>query len=158
MDGLVYAMFIVVLTVSTLVHYYSSEYMAEDPHLPRFLSYLSLFTFFMFLLITANNLLGLFVGWEGVGLCSYLLISFWFTRVQANKAAIKAMVVNRVADFALTIGILLIFKHFYTVNFEVIFAAVDGVQNPKYLVFLDGLTTLLFIGAVGKSAQIGLHT
>lgn len=92
-------MLIVVTFISTLVHLYSVEYMAHDPHLVRFMSYLSLFTFFMLVLITANNFFQLFVGWEGVGLCSYLLINFWFTRIQANKAAIKAMLVNRVGDF-----------------------------------------------------------
>src|SRR3546814_6816143 len=88
-------MLVVVCTISTLVHLYSMEYMSHEPHLPRFMSYLSLFTFFMLILVTANNLLQMFVGWEGVGLCSYLLINFWFTRIQANKAAIKAMIINR---------------------------------------------------------------
>jgi len=91
-DALTYTMLLVVLTVSILVHLYSTEYMSEDPHISRFISYLSLFTFFMPILVTSNNFVGLFLGWEGVGLCSYLLISFWFTRVQANKAAIKAMI------------------------------------------------------------------
>jgi len=121
-DALTYTMLFVVLSVSTLVHLYSTEYMSEDPHTGRFISYLSLFTFFMLILVTSNNFVGLFLGWEGVGLCSYLLISFWFTRIQANKAAIKAMVVNRVSDLFFTIGILAIFFTFQTVEFNTVFA------------------------------------
>lgn len=163
-DALTYVMLIVVLTVSTVVHLYATEYMSEDPHLPRFMSYLSLFTFFMLLLITSDNFIGLFLGWEGVGLCSYLLISFWFTRVQANKAAIKAMVVNRVADLAFTVGILAIFYTFQTVEFAVVFGLApyftDSVvifgNTPVSPLVL--ITSLLFLGAMGKSAQIGLHT
>lgn len=98
-DSLTCTMLVVVTFISVLVHLYSMEYMEQDPHLPRFMSYLSLFTFFMLILITANNFLQMFVGWEGVGLSSYLLINFWFTRIQANKSAIKAMLVNRVGDF-----------------------------------------------------------
>ena len=108
-DSLTAIMLIVVTFISTLVHLYSTEYMEHDPHLPRFMSYLSLFTFFMLILITANNFLQMFVGWEGVGLSSYLLINFWFTRIQANKAAIKAMLVNRVGDFALLLAIFSIY-------------------------------------------------
>lgn len=108
-DNLTMIMLIVVNVVSALVHLYSTDYMAHDPHLSRFMSYLSLFTFFMLVLITGDNFVILFLGWEGVGLCSYLLISFWYTRIQANKAAIKALLVNRVADFALTIGMVTIF-------------------------------------------------
>jgi NADH-ubiquinone oxidoreductase chain 5 len=108
-DNLTIMMFIVVTTVSMLVHIYSISYMKEDPHLPRFMSYLSLFTFFMLILVSADNFIQLFLGWEGVGLCSYLLISFWFTRIQANKAAIKAMVMNRIGDFGLFLGILITF-------------------------------------------------
>jgi len=100
-DTLTCVMLLVVTFISSLVHLYSTEYMEHDPHLPRFMSYLSLFTFFMLILITANNFLQMFVGWEGVGLSSYLLINFWFTRIQANKSAIKAMLVNRVGDFFL---------------------------------------------------------
>jgi len=163
-DALTYVMLIVVLTVSTLVHLYSTEYMSEDPHLPRFMSYLSLFTFFMLLLITSDNFVGLFLGWEGVGLCSYLLISFWYTRIQANKAAIKAMVVNRIADLAFTVGVLAIFYTFQSVEFSVVFGLSpyfvgstiyfsNLVVSPLVLISL-----LLFLGAMGKSAQIGLHT
>jgi proton-translocating NADH-quinone oxidoreductase chain L len=163
-DALTYTMLLVVLGVSTLVHLYSTEYMSEDPHTARFISYLSLFTFFMLILVTSNNFVSLFLGWEGVGLCSYLLISFWFTRIQANKAAIKAMVVNRVSDLFFTIGILAIFFTFQTVEFNTVFAlapyfvetsvSLGGYNVPP----LTLITFLLFLGAMGKSAQIGLHT
>lgn len=163
-DALTYTMLIVVLTVSTLVHLYSTEYMSEDPHLSRFMSYLSLFTFFMLLLVTSDNFIGLFLGWEGVGLCSYLLISFWFTRIQANKAAIKAMVVNRIADLAFTVGVLAIFYTFQTVEFTVVFGLAPFLINSTILFGntavspLVLIALLLFLGAMGKSAQIGLHT
>ena len=115
-DSLTVVMLVVVTCVSTLVHLYSTEYMGGDPHLPRFMSYLSLFTFFMLILVTADNFLQMFVGWEGVGLCSYLLINFWFARLQANKAAIKAMLVNRVGDFGLALGIFAIFLNFKSID------------------------------------------
>ena len=108
-DSLTCIMLLVVTFISTLVHLYSIEYMAHDPHLPRFMSYLSLFTFFMLILVTGNNFLQMFVGWEGVGLSSYLLINFWFTRIQANKSAIKAMLVNRVGDFFILLGLFSIY-------------------------------------------------
>lgn len=163
-DALTYTMLIVVFAISTLVHLYSTEYISEDPHLPRFISYLSLFTFFMLILITSDNFIGLFLGWEGVGLCSYLLISFWFTRIQANKAAIQAMIVNRLADLTFTVGVLVTFYTFQSVEFSVVFGLApflidstvlfgDFVVHPLPL-----LCTLLFLGACGKSAQIGLHT
>jgi proton-translocating NADH-quinone oxidoreductase chain L len=164
-DALTYTMLLVVLTVSTLVHLYSTEYMSEDPHTARFISYLSLFTFFMLILVTSNNFVGLFLGWEGVGLCSYLLISFWFTRIQASKAAIKAMVVNRVSDLFFTIGILAVFFTFQTVEFNTVFAlAPYFIEEATISLFgfavppLTLITFLLFLGAMGKSAQIGLHT
>jgi NADH-quinone oxidoreductase subunit L len=166
-DSLTSIMLIVVTFISTLVHLYSTEYMEFDPHLPRFMSYLSLFTFFMLILITANNFLQMFVGWEGVGLSSYLLINFWFTRIQANKAAIKAVIVNRVGDMGLVIGILAIFYIFKTVNYTALFSLVPfyslELDNSLYLLGfnIDALTFIcifLFIGSVGKSAQIGLHT
>jgi len=119
-DSLTVVMCIVVTFVSSLVHLYSVEYMSHDPHLPRFMSYLSLFTFFMLILITADNYIQMFLGWEGVGLCSYLLINFWFTRVQANKAAIKAMVINRIGDFSLILGILVMFVNFKSVDYATI--------------------------------------
>ena len=115
-DSLTAVMCCVVTFVSSLVHLYSTEYMGHDPHLSRFMSYLSLFTFFMLILVTADNYVQLFVGWEGVGLCSFLLINFWFTRIQANKAAIKAMVVNRIGDFGLALGIFTIFIKFKAVD------------------------------------------
>jgi len=138
--------------------------MAYDPHLPRFMSYLSLFTFFMLILVTADNFIQMFVGWEGVGLCSYLLINFWFTRIQANKAAIKAMILNRIGDFGLVIGILIIFVEYKAVDYATVFA-VTPIFTNKICTFLsldfDLISIIcffLFIGAVGKSAQLGLHT
>ena len=116
-DTITSSMFLVVTFISLLVHFYSIDYMGQDPHFPRFMSYLSLFTFFMLILVSADNFLQLFVGWEGVGLCSYLLISFWYTRIQANKAAIKALIVNRIGDFALIIGITFCFFFISNINF-----------------------------------------
>jgi NADH-ubiquinone oxidoreductase chain 5 len=163
-DSLTVVMLIVVTFISSLVHLYSTEYMSHDPHLPRFMSYLSLFTFFMLILVTADNFIQLFVGWEGVGLCSYLLINFWFTRIQANKAAIKAMIVNRVGDFGLALGIFSIYITFNSVEYSTVFALVPLFEADvlTFLGFECHLLTLigvlLFIGAVGKSAQLGLHT
>jgi NADH-ubiquinone oxidoreductase chain 5 len=138
--------------------------MAHDPHLPRFMSYLSLFTFFMLILVTADNFIQMFVGWEGVGLCSFLLINFWYTRIQANKAAIKAMVVNRIGDFGLIIGILLIFVNYKTIDYATVFALATTLKEKTayFLHFNLHLITMigvfLFVGVVGKSAQLGLHT
>jgi len=163
-DSLSVTMLIVVTSVSSLVHIYSSSYMSEDPHLSRFMSYLSLFTFFMIILVTADNFLQLFLGWEGVGLCSYLLINFWFTRIQANKAAIKALVINKVGDFTLFLALLLINQIFKSIDYSTIFILVPFFLNKNLILFgytikaLDCICLLLFIGAVGKSAQIGLHT
>lgn len=163
-DTLTVVMLVVITSVSSLVHVYSVSYMEQDPHLPRFMSYLSIFTFFMLMLVTADNLLQMFFGWEGVGLASYLLINFWFTRLQANKASIKAMLVNRVGDFGLALGIMTCFSQFKTVNFVTIFAATPFQANTNILFFnhsFDTLTVIavcLFVGAVGKSAQLGLHT
>ncbi|KAK1732047.1 NADH dehydrogenase subunit 5 (mitochondrion) [Skeletonema marinoi] len=163
-DSLTVVMCCVVTFVSSIVHLYSTEYMAHDPHLPRFMSYLSLFTFFMLILVTADNFIQMFVGWEGVGLCSYLLINFWFTRIQANKAAIKAMVLNRIGDFGLVIGILIIFVEYKAVDYATVFAVTPILTNKvfSFLSFDFDLTSIicffLFIGAVGKSAQLGLHT
>ncbi len=156
-------MLVVVTTVSFFVHIYSISYMEHDPHLQRFISYLSLFTFFMLILVTADNFLQMFVGWEGVGLASYLLISFWFTRLAANKSAIKAMVVNRVGDIGVVLSMLVIFDVFQTLNYGSVFALVPYFYNTSYnfLSFsfstLDLIALLLFIGVAGKSAQIGLH-
>lgn len=163
-DQLTAVMLIVVTTVSAVVHVYSIGYMHHDPHTPRFFAYLSLFTFFMLMLVTADNLIQMFLGWEGVGLCSYLLIGFWYERPSANAAAIKAFVVNRVGDFGFALGIFGIFVLFDTVRFDEIFAAVPG-QADATITFLSwelpAITTvclLLFIGAMGKSAQLFLHT
>lgn len=163
-DSLTVTMLIVITCVSTLVHIYSASYMEQDPHLPRFMSYLSIFTFFMLMLVTADNLVQMFFGWEGVGLASYLLINFWFTRLQANKASIKAMLMNRIGDFGLALGIMATFSVFKSVSFPTLFAAAPFVANQKF-VFLfhswDICTTIsicLFVGAIGKSAQLGLHT
>ena len=163
-DSLTATMLIVVTFVSSLVHIYSIGYMSEDPHLPRFMSYLSLFTFFMLMLVTADNYVQMFLGWEGVGLASYLLINFWHTRIQANKAAMKAMIVNKIGDFGLSLGIALIFFSFQTFDFSIIFNLVPYMLHEKFIFFgleVDKLTLislLLFVGAIGKSAQIGLHT
>ncbi|MBE9554556.1 MAG: NADH-quinone oxidoreductase subunit L [Proteobacteria bacterium] len=163
-DQLTAVMLIVVTTVSAVVHVYSIGYMHHDPHTPRFFAYLSLFTFFMLMLVTADNLIQMFLGWEGVGLCSYLLIGFWYDRPSANAAAIKAFVVNRVGDFGFALGIFGIFVLFDTVRFDEIFAAVPG-QADATITFLSwelpAITTvclLLFVGAMGKSAQLFLHT
>ena len=163
-DTLTVTMCCVVTFISTLVHLYSTEYMAHDPHISRFMSYLSLFTFFMLILVTADNFIQLFVGWEGVGLCSFLLINFWFTRIQANKAAIKAMIINRIGDFGLTLGIFVTFLKFKAVDFATVFAIVPFFINETMTFFsfqvhlLSLIGILLFVGAVGKSAQLGLHT
>ena len=163
-DSLTVTMCVVVTFVSFLVHLYSIEYMSHDPHLSRFMSYLSLFTFFMIILITADNYIQMFVGWEGVGLCSFLLINFWFTRIQANKAAIKAMLLNRIGDFSLLLGIFLIFINFKAVDYATV-AVLTPFFKTKIVNFLNldlNLLTIiglfLFLGAVGKSAQVGLHT
>src|SRR6056300_159322 len=163
-DSLTVVMLVVVTFVSTLVHIYSISYMSEDPHLPRFMSYLSIFTFFMLMLVTADNFIQLFFGWEGVGLASYLLINFWYTRLQANKSAIKAMLVNRVGDFGLALGIMGVFHTFKAVDFATVFACASEFACHHFLFFhmevhtLTCISLLLFIGAIGKSAQLGLHT
>ena len=153
-DSLAAVMLVVVSLVSTGVHMYSVEYMKEDMHLQRFLCYLSLFTFFMLVLVTANNIIQLFLGYEGVGICSYLLISFWFNRLQANKAAVKAVLVNRVGDTALAVAIFLIFKTTGSFEFSTIFMLAKEI-DPNTLYIICGL---IFLAAVGKSAQLGLHT
>jgi len=161
-DTLTVVMCCVVTFVSSLVHLYSTEYMSHDPHLPRFMSYLSLFTFFMLILVTADNYVQMFVGWEGVGLCSFLLINFWFTRIQANKAAIKAMILNRIGDFGLVLGIFTIFINYKSVDYATIFSLTPFFvsNDPIILNFtlIDFIGFFLFVGATGKSAQLGLHT
>jgi NADH-quinone oxidoreductase subunit L len=163
-DTLTAVMLVVVGTVSSLVHLYSIGYMSDDPSRPRFFAYLSLFTFAMLMLVTADNLVQLFFGWEGVGLLSYLLIGFWYEKPAPNAAAIKAFVVNRVGDFGFALGIFLVFTLTNSVGFDQIFAAAPGLANKTVHVFgldLDAMTIaclLLFMGAMGKSAQFLLHT
>ncbi|MEY9781657.1 NADH-quinone oxidoreductase subunit L [Sinorhizobium fredii] len=174
-DTLTAVMFVVVNTVSTLVHIYSIGYMHHDPHRPRFFGYLSLFTFAMLMLITSDNLLQMFFGWEGVGLASYLLIGFWYKKPSANAAAIKAFIVNRVGDFGFSLGIFCVFVLFGSINLETVFAAAqnylpaEGAEAGEAVITLfgmhldkaDALTAtclLLFMGAMGKSAQFLLHT
>ncbi len=163
-DPLSSVMLVVVTSVSSLVHIYSIGYMSHDPHKPRFMSYLSLFTFSMLVLVVSDNFMQLFFGWEGVGLCSYLLIGFWYKRNTANAAAIKAFIVNRIGDFGLAIGIFLIFFHLGTINFNEVFSQIPNYVDKKInflgiesnLIFL--ISIFLFIGAMGKSAQFLLHT
>ena len=163
-DSLTSVMLVVVSSISAIIHFYSIGYMSQDPHKPRFMAYLSLFTFAMLALVTADNFLQLFFGWEGVGLCSYLLIGFWFKKPKANAAAVKAFIVNRVGDFGFAIGIFLIFFFYGTVNYNEVFQQTPLLAQ-KEIIFLGlefNLITLicllLFIGAMGKSAQILLHT
>ncbi|ATN33969.1 NADH-quinone oxidoreductase subunit L [Rhizobium sp. ACO-34A] len=174
-DTLTAVMLVVVNSVSTLVHIYSMGYMHHDPHRPRFFSYLSLFTFAMLMLVTSDNLLQMFFGWEGVGLASYLLIGFWFKKPSASAAAMKAFIVNRVGDFGFILGISGIFVLFGSINFETIFAATqtylphEGAEATEAVINLFGMNLdkghaitavclLLFMGAMGKSAQFLLHT
>jgi len=163
-DPLTSVMLVVVSLISSIIHFYSIGYMSHDPHKPRFMAYLSLFTFTMLTLVTADNFLQLYFGWEGVGLCSYLLIGFWFKKPSANAAAIKAFIVNRVGDFGFAIGIFLIFFFYGTVNYNEVFQQTPLLLQ-KEIIFLGiqfNLITLicllLFMGAMGKSAQILLHT
>ncbi|MBE0695147.1 MAG: NADH-quinone oxidoreductase subunit L [Aquamicrobium sp.] len=173
-DTLTVVMLVVVNTVSALVHVYSIGYMHHDPHRPRFFAYLSLFTFAMLMLVTSDNLVQMFFGWEGVGLASYLLIGFWYQKPSANAAAIKAFVVNRVGDFGFLLGLFGVFVLFGSVNFDTIFAnAATIAESPDQsgeAVFtflnwsltqsgaLTAICLLLFMGAMGKSAQVPLHT
>jgi proton-translocating NADH-quinone oxidoreductase chain L len=164
-DSLTITMLVVITVISALVHLYAFSYMQEDPHLPRFFACLSLFTFFMLVLVTADNYFQLFVGWEGVGLCSYLLITFWYTRLQANKSALQALVVNKVGDVALVLALLLLFILYGNTQFETIFLTSSLNKllfgfyvGPWYFCLGEVIGILFFIGAVAKSAQIGLHT
>jgi NADH-quinone oxidoreductase subunit L len=162
-DILSVIMISVVNIVSAIVHFYSIGYMRHDKNANRFTCYLSLFTFFMLLLVSSNNFLQLFVGWEGVGLCSYLLIGFWYQKDSANRAAVKAFVVNRVGDFAFLIGIIGIYILFGSINFDVVFSQIDIFKDTKLELFsltfnyLDFICLMLFIGCMGKSAQLFLH-
>ena len=163
-DALTAVMLVVVTTVSSVVHLYSMGYMHEDPHRPRFFAYLSLFTFAMLSLVTADNLAQLFFGWEGVGLASYLLIGFWYTKPEANAAAIKALVVNRVGDFGFALGIFALFMMTGAIDFDTVFAQGPALTGKTIDIFgwhADALTLIclfLFMGAMGKSAQFLLHT
>lgn len=162
-DALTLTMVFIVTFISLCVQIYSLDYMSHDKHKQRFMSYLALFTFFMLILVTANNFLQMFVGWEGVGVCSFLLINFWTTRIQANKAAIKAMLLNRIGDFSLILGVFAIFFQFNSLDYNLVFSLVPYTLNQTitFLSFQWNLITVislcLFFGAVGKSAQIGLH-
>ncbi len=163
-DSLSAVMLVVVTSISALVHIYSIGYMSHDPHKPRFMAYLSLFTFAMLMLVTSDNFIQLFFGWEGVGLCSYFLIGFWFKKDSANSAAMKAFLVNRVGDFGFALGIFLIFYLFGTVNYSEVFQLIPTIREKEitflglYINSIDLICLLLFIGAMGKSAQIFLHT
>jgi NADH-quinone oxidoreductase subunit L len=163
-DTLTAVMLVVVTTISAFVHLYSIGYMHEDPYRPRFFAYLSIFTFFMLMLVTADNLVQMFFGWEGVGLASYLLIGFWYHKPEANAAAIKAFVVNRVGDFGFALGIFALFMMVGAINFETVFAQAPSLTGKTIWFFgyhPDALTLialLLFMGACGKSAQFLLHT
>jgi proton-translocating NADH-quinone oxidoreductase chain L len=163
-DSLTCVMLMLVSTISFLVICYSIEYMYDDPHVIRFLSYLSLFTFYMLLLLVSNNFLYLFLAWEGVGLSSYLLINFWFTRIQANKSAMKAIIMNRFGDFGIYFSLILIFLFFKTFDFNVIFLINDLLYKEFLIIFnykfniITIICFFLFIGVMGKSSQLGLHT
>jgi len=163
-DTLTAVMLIVVTGVSSMVHVYSVGYMAEDTSIPRFMAYLSLFTFFMLMLVTADNLVQLFFGWEGVGLASYLLIGFWYDRPSANAAAIKAFIVNRVGDFGFALGICAVWMLSGSVGYNEIFAKAPQMASAHFMFLgkevpaLETACLLLFVGAMGKSAQLGLHT
>ena len=154
-DTITWSMLVLVLGISFLVHLFSIGYMEGDPHIPRFMGYLSLFTFFMVVLVSAGNLIQLFVGWEGVGLCSYLLISFWYTRIQANKAAIKAMLVNKIGDLSLLLGLVFLWMNYGSWEYSSLFSC-SSVIHPNSL--LETGMFLLLIAVAGKSAQFGLHT
>jgi len=163
-DMLTMLMMIVVTFISLLVHFYSYEYMNSDPHIVRFFAYLSMFTFFMLVLVSSNNLLLLFLGWEGVGICSYLLIGFWNTRILANRSAIKALIVNRVGDVCLVISISIIFLFFRTLEFSTLFSLYPYFLHTTFTFLsikfnlLNTIGLFIFLGCMAKSAQIGLHT
>lgn len=163
-DSLTVIMLLIIYFISLCVHFYSIGYMSHDPFIVRFYTYLGLFTFFMVVLVTADNFLQLFLGWEGVGVCSYLLINFWYNRINANKGGIKAMLMNRIADVFLIFGIILILFKFKTVDYIIIFSLIDYIREDSInLIFfninlINLILIFILIGAIGKSAQIGLHT
>ena len=149
------SMLLLILTVSSFVHLYSFSYMSADPHQPRFISYLSLFTFFMIILVTSQSLLVLFIGWEGVGLCSYLLINFWFQRQEATKAAFKAMYINKIGDLAFLIATGLIIIKYYSIDFSTLFP----LLNYFHISYINNcINIFLIIAITSKSAQVGLHS
>ncbi len=157
-DSLTVSMLIVIMSISLCAHFYSISYMDQDPHQIRFMSYLSLFTFFMLVLVTSSNLIQLFIGWEGVGICSYLLINFWYTRVGANKSSIMAVFTNKISDICLLFAFAFIFQIFKTLDFNIIFSILSiNFENTQLFNFLYYAGFFMIIGAVGKSAQIGLH-
>ncbi len=160
-DFLTCTMLFVITSISFFVHLYSIGYLWNDPFLTRFMAYLSLFTFWMLILVSADNFLQMFIGWEGVGLCSYLLINFWFTRFLANKAALKAMIINRIADVFFILAIVMLFFFSKTTDYIVIFHLIPYVGFLNFDIFIfkgmELINILLLIGAFGKSAQIGLH-
>ena len=164
LDTVTRVMLVVITFVSALVHIYSIGYMSHDGSIPRFMGYLSLFTFAMIMLVTADNFLQLFFGWEGVGLASYLLIGFWYKKPSANSAAIKAFIVNRIGDFGLALAIFTIFIIFGSVNYEIVFENIEKYKDTTFnfigydLNSINLICYLLFIGAMGKSAQLFLHT
>jgi len=153
-DQLTVSMFIPVLYISSLIHIFSADYMSNDPHNQRFFSYLSLFTFFMLVLVSGSNLFVMFVGWEGIGIVSYLLINFWYTRIQANKAAILALTMNRVGDMGLSIGFFAIFALFGSLDYATIFSVTPFMNETAITI----IGILLLSGAMAKSAQIPLHS
>lgn len=166
-DSLTTIMLFTVVGISTLVHIYSVGYLEYDPYLIRFLFFLAFFTFSMLLLVTASNFLQMFLGWEAVGLCSYLLINFWYTRVLANKAALKAMIMNRISDVIFILGVVLLLLLFYNTDYSLVFDLINPYLDLGYnkIVFfylslniIDLICFFLFMGSVGKSAQLGLHT
>ncbi len=164
-DSLTVIMLLIIYFISLCVNIYSIGYMGHDPFIIRFFTFLGFFTFFMVVLVTSDNFLQLFVGWEGVGVCSYLLINFWYNRIAANKGAIKAMVMNRIADVFFIIGILFLLWKFKTTDYIIVFSLIDYIKDINFFYyFLRNKIIkfnnffLLFIGAIGKSAQVGLHT
>jgi NADH:ubiquinone oxidoreductase subunit 5 (subunit L)/multisubunit Na+/H+ antiporter MnhA subunit len=164
-DSLSAAMFLVVNSVSCVVHFFSAGYMSSDPHVVRFMSYISFFTLFMLILVSGDNLVQVFLGWEGVGLCSYLLISFWYTRVDAISSGLKALIVNRISDFLFLCALFFLSFVFCSLDFSIVLAVLDLFVFNMFLIsysfFINGLLlccVLLIGGAMGKSAQILLHT
>lgn len=160
-DGITASMLFIILFISFSIHCYSIEYMKEDAHIKRFFGYLSLFTFFTIISITADNFLQMLLGWEGVGLASYLSINFWFTRIKANKAALKAIFINKIGDIGIIISILFLLFYYKTVNYNTLFSVIYLFINDNLIIYNINLLNIigffLVIGAIGKSAQIGLH-